>query len=211
MKICNLRLYNLVTSCWSTLYRQFWYIRWWSLASVEHLANPMVLTGACEAQLVTGLHIWRFWTLRLCTLWLLRRGIDALAIAVSVSFTSIWMSCCYSLTCYSVFRFWLFGHIGRHRGRQACGFRIFFFSYQWLSWNQPGPNNIQWEWMQTALGLYCVATGRSMEKTTFGWTSSRFHISISVFLNSEYALPQLGNCMLLFEFTCSCCFVNAQA
>ena len=48
---------------------------------------------------------------------------------------------------------------------QACGFRIIFFSYQWLSWNQPGPNNIQWEWMQTALGLYCVANGRSMEKT----------------------------------------------
>ena len=30
-----------------------------------------------------------------------------------------------------------------------------FFSYQWLSWNQPGPNSIQWETIQNAFGLYC--------------------------------------------------------
>ena len=48
---------------------------------------------------------------------------------------------------------------------QNCGFMILFFSYQWLSWNQPGPNSIQWEWMQIALGLYCELDGHSMGKT----------------------------------------------
>ena len=45
-----------------------------------------------------------------------------------------------------------------------AGFRILFFSYQWLSWNQPGPNSIQWEWIQVALGLYCEGNCHGMGK-----------------------------------------------
>ena len=39
-----------------------------------------------------------------------------------------------------------------------------FFSYQWLSSNQLGPNRIQLEWTQAALGLYYEGNGHGMWK-----------------------------------------------
>ena len=40
----------------------------------------------------------------------------------------------------------------------VCGFRIFFFSFQWLSWNQPGPGLLIAEAIQgfKALGTFTV-------------------------------------------------------
>ena len=89
----------------------------------------------------------------------------------------------------------LSGYIGGIEVVLAFGFRIVLFSYQWLSWNQPGPNNIQMgvdaDCSRSVLRRNC----RSMEKT-YVWSDifsiPHFHGSHFCLLNSEYALPQLG-------------------
>ena len=52
-----------------------------------------------------------------------------------------------------------------------CDFRILFFSFQWLSSNQPGPNRIQLEWTRLLLGCttkaMVIVFGRSSLSNSF--------------------------------------------
>ena len=49
-------------------------------------------------------------------------------------------------------------HAGRLQVLHVCGFRILFFSFQWLSWKQPGPGLLIAEAIQgfKALGTFTV-------------------------------------------------------
>ena len=77
-----------------------------------------------------------------------------------------------------------------------------FFSYQWLSWYQPGTNIIQWDWMQNALGLYCEVNGHVMRKT-YVWLGTfsipHFHGDCKLLaVNSVYVYATAADGILIF-------------
>ena len=67
-------------------------------------------------------------------------------------------ACIHCMYCYR-------HQIDRPLGSARLRFRILFFSYQWLSCNQPGPNRIQWECKQAAFEMYRNGNGHGRRKT----------------------------------------------